>query len=282
MPYSLRSESFAQYLPKREELKIESNTLYQRALNVVTQNFNILCSKASIVSPQLFCKILKELPVQVVDHCIASEFIHCEDFYRRASIDRFGNCKCIVECHGHSWKRLYYELILNELLTRMAPGDSSLELFKIVSYYYLILIRNAMTTDLTGITMQIYPSKTKAVQDYVFTLTLDLKGVDESLIPIFENLPNLTTFTLKNESTRVTKDDKNIKYHISHFGSTIQCASCLCSLTLSNCELDDDLVRVFLLSLEENQENGDIRKSLIRLDIVSKLNFITFCQISVR
>lgn len=127
-----------------------------------------------------------------------------------------------------------------------------------------------MTTNL--ITTRIYPPKTKAIQDYVFTLTLDLKKFDESLITtsIFENLPNLTALTLRNESKKLTQDDKNTKYHISHFGSTIQCASCLCSLTLSNCELDDDLVRVLLLSLDENKANGGIRNSLIHLDIVSK------------
>ncbi len=142
MPYSQRSESFAQYLPKREEEKNEFVTLYQRALHVVTQNFNRLCSKASILSPQLFFTILKELPVEVVDHCVGSEFIHCEEFYKRASIDRFGRGKCIVECHGHSWKRLYYELILNELLAQIeTPVDSNHELFRIVSYYYFTFIR---------------------------------------------------------------------------------------------------------------------------------------------
>ncbi len=138
-----------------------------------------------------------------------------------------------------------------------------------------------MITDL--ITTCIYPPKTKAIQDYVFTLTLDLKKFDESLISssIFENLPNLTSMTLRNESKNVTQDVKNINYHMSHFGSTIQYVSCLCSLTLSNSEIDDELVRVLLLSLDENKANGGIRNSLIHLDIVSKIEFISFCQIQL-
>ena len=105
------------------------------------------------------------------------------------------------------------------------------------------------------------------MQDYIFTLFVDRKKVDQSLIKVLKNLPNLTTLVLQNDEI---SQDKNRKiFQVDQLGRALQGTGCLCSLSLSNCEFDDDLVRLLLLALDENTGDTDIRTTLVHLDVVS-------------
>lgn len=115
------NDTVSQYLPKREAKAVPSfKSLSARTLEVVMDNFNELCStkKISSIAPKLLRQILNAIPFDKIDHGVGAEFVHSEDFYKRASVERYGHedGKCILECHGLSWKRLYYERLLCELL----------------------------------------------------------------------------------------------------------------------------------------------------------------------
>lgn len=113
-----RHEDIDQYLPKRKRESLSSKSLFQLSLDVVIEHFNKFFSKSEKISPHLLLKILEVLPDEKVEYDVGADFVNCESFFKRASIGRFGSGKCIIECHGFSWKRLYYEMILQELLTK--------------------------------------------------------------------------------------------------------------------------------------------------------------------
>lgn len=115
----------SRYFPKRKEDLNSPDSLYRRSLDVVIKDFNNLCRCASSKSPALFLKILNEVSIQNVDHYIGADFIHSECFYRKAALKRFGDGKCIVESHGLSWKRLFYEMMLAEMLVEVNKTSGS-------------------------------------------------------------------------------------------------------------------------------------------------------------
>ena len=87
---------------------------------------------------------------------------------------------------------------------------------------------------------------------------------------VIKSLPNLTTLVLKNDFKCFTNDD-NKNFRVDCLGRALQSTSCLCSLTMANCEVDDDMIRLLLVSLKEEHDN-DIQNSLVHLDVVSTRN----------
>jgi len=93
--------------------------------------------------------------------------------------------------------------------------------------------------------------------------------IDYLLVTVFKALPNLTTVVLQNDhDERVINTDES-KSQINQFGRALKNTVCLCSLTLSKCNLDDDLVKNFVLALDCDKEGCSICHTLIYLDIVS-------------
>ena len=91
--------------------------------------------------------------------------------------------------------------------------------------------------------------------------------VGESLVQIFKTLPNLTTLVIQNNE--ISQDSNENMFQVSQFGVALQQTLCLCSLTLSNCKINDDNIRLLLLALDKNIGDGDIRNTLTYLDVVS-------------
>jgi hypothetical protein len=118
---STQPEDINQYLPKRECQTVSFKSLSKRTLDVVVEHFNKLCTKTTSEkqispSPQTLDQILKVLPIDKLEHAVGAEFVDCESFYKRVSVEKYGNGKCILESHGLSWKRLYFEKLLCNLL----------------------------------------------------------------------------------------------------------------------------------------------------------------------
>ena len=136
------NDGLQQYLPKRKSETTAFESLSNLSLRIVIEHFNQFCSEASLY-PELFLKILQVLPVETVDHRIGAEFIHCESFYKTASTKIYGNGTCVVDSHGQSWKRLYFEKIIVELLEKRTTNVwSTDELLQIVRDMYLSMISN--------------------------------------------------------------------------------------------------------------------------------------------
>ena len=122
------------YLPRREKKVVSFQSLSSRTLNVVVDNFNELCKKSNDIPPKLLVEILESLTCDKLEIGIGAEFVHNENFWKRAAIERFGNGKCVIESHGLCWKRLYYEMYLSAdlLLRRKEVGVD--ELVQTVSF----------------------------------------------------------------------------------------------------------------------------------------------------
>ena len=116
---------------------------------------------------------------------------------------------------------------------------------------------------------------TKAIQDYVFTLSINRSSVNGALAGVLKLLPNLTKLELKKDViwTQNTNKEKRLWSQVNEFGKALQATTCLCSLSFSNCEFNDDLIRLLLLALDESSAGGDIRDTLVHLDVVSEGRF---------
>ena len=135
---SFHNDDVRLYLPKVEAKAAPSfKSLSTRTLEVVVDNFNELCTKTSTIPPKLLMKILQAIPPGKVEYSVGAEFVHCEDFYKRASTEKYGNGKCILGSHGLSWKRLYYEKLFCELLGgEIREEINDVEFLDIVSERY--------------------------------------------------------------------------------------------------------------------------------------------------
>jgi hypothetical protein len=117
------SEGIKQYLPQKNLDETSSESLFQLTLDFVAQHFNEYGSQVSKIAPQLLNQILNELDIQHVDSHVGAEFIHNEHFFKRAALQTYGSGKCVTECHGLSWKRLYYERMLQDMLMNRIFGE---------------------------------------------------------------------------------------------------------------------------------------------------------------
>ncbi len=113
------------YLLQRQSHLDSFQALSQRSLEVVIANYNELVvadtkdnGQNKKIPPQLMVDILDVLPCDKLDLCIGAQYVHNEGFWKRAALQKFGSGKCVLESHGLSWKRLYYEMYLNHLLSK--------------------------------------------------------------------------------------------------------------------------------------------------------------------
>ena len=108
---------------------------------------------------------------------------------------------------------------------------------------------------------------------------------EDFLSKLFQALPNLTSLMIRNDFTSrrssSSSDDHNdvnnvLKTEMSQMGKALQSTSSLCSLTLSNCGLDDDLIRLLLLALDDGVccDRDGIRNTLVHLDLVGFKNLM--------
>ena len=89
---------------------------------------------------------------------------------------------------------------------------------------------------------------------------------------IFSKLPNLTTVDVKYDLIRTCQSGKSkMKRYkldrIKYLGKALQATKYICSLTISNSQLDDDMLRLLVEAMTHDSNGGDnIRNSLVYLD----------------
>ena len=113
------------------------------------------------------------------------------------------------------------------------------------------------------------------MRDHVFTLTAIELSIHSCLGKVCSLLPNLTTINIKYDlsPTHRSKSKSGIETfrsdRIVDLGRALQSTKCLCSLTLSNSHIDDDLLRLLVTSMSKNvDKNKDrLRSTLIHLDL---------------
>lgn len=102
--------------PTKSSLGNESATLKKECLRVIRSDLQNFQSK--IMSPELLQEIISsEDPSNLP--CHGASFVDHEGFYKKASFDKFGtevNGFNSLECHGLSYKRLYLEKQIADIM----------------------------------------------------------------------------------------------------------------------------------------------------------------------
>mmetsp|Transcript_5236 Transcript_5236/g.9253 ORF Transcript_5236/g.9253 Transcript_5236/m.9253 type:complete len:465 (-) Transcript_5236:13-1407(-) len=181
---------------------------------------------------------------------IASANIYDENYWRRRAMSQSSWKHYEIANHGMTWKQLYLEKSLQDLLETYVP-DKRIQKARQPTRYYDDEPEEEKISEKTIL------SHLVASQDYVFQLSVAqlLSHIDLGIL--FENLPNLTRLELTYGVKRV-----GMCYDRSLFGmKTCDATSLACALkttqTLTTlilpCNLiDDDLLRLLMTGLISN------------------------------
>ena len=102
-------------------------------IHIVIKTMNILIDKISSLHPKLFNEVLSLVSLEDIDVLQCCISIESDQFWKKSSIDKFHSLTCDVENHGYSWKRLFFEKTLQNILQRTwTKKYDEEELFKMV------------------------------------------------------------------------------------------------------------------------------------------------------
>jgi hypothetical protein len=114
-------------------------SLQESCIQVVTKNINQLVQKLSFLNPKLLHEVLSRVSLEDIDVLQCCISIESDQFWKKASIDKFRSLTCDVENHGYNWKRLFFENMLQNILqgTWTKPCDEE-EFLQMVRSQFLI------------------------------------------------------------------------------------------------------------------------------------------------
>lgn len=203
-------------------------SLMVQCLHVLTKHF---CAQPSVggIPNQFLPEITKRLPVDL-DIKASAPYIVDENYWKRCCLNRPGWANREIEQHGLTWKQLYVELNLQEMLENFDPSRDNLEnLLRCIH----------------------------ACQDSVFALQIEQLLSHLDMDQICALLPNLTRLCLTYGVKHI-----GMKYERMLFGMKISDAtslarcikytSTLTTLNLPRNLLDDDLLRMLMTGLIKN------------------------------
>ena len=203
-------------------------TLLEKCIKVVVENFASRPVKEIIPPPQM-AEIIKRLPTNLPP-VIGAKYIYDESYWKRCSVEKYGWHNCTISEHGLLWKQLYFEKYLQEKLESYDPVTETLEqLYELVD----------------------------SCMDYIFTLTFRQLPSHMELVELFGMLPNLSKINFKYGVNKI-----GMNYERMLFGMKISDATSLArifdktetitTVILSECLIDDDLLRMLMTGLIKN------------------------------
>ena len=213
--------------------------------------------------------VMAELPLDELDLSVGAEHLHCENYWKRRCMRRFGGATgagCDISEHGLSWKRLFFERHLWRMLEDYRPLDGEGSAESLLEKVRGILGPLELIPPSPFVSLLPFSSrsfhvkkrnfrsfirvKVQAYQDFVFSLVLRKAPVDLPLDAICSALPNLSTLDVRYGSTA----GEGIGYNrlsagmgpsdAATLGSALVASASLTSLLLRNGRLNDDAVRI--------------------------------------
>lgn len=125
----------------------------------------------------------------------------------------------------------------------------------------------------------------ESIQDYIFKLKINVLPKNRLLCKIFEILPNITNLIIQYDKKQGRRSTPSFKKDVSivsprkirgtqgcetsFLSEALQTTTYLCSLTLSNSQIDDDKIRILVAGLNKNSGRNDLvlRNTLVYLDV---------------
>ena len=91
-------------------------------VSFIGSNFNS-CPILDSIPSQYICNVVNQIDLSKLLINQASKHVECSKLWERMACERWENCR--VELHGSSWKRLYLEKHIEELLESYYPSTDS-------------------------------------------------------------------------------------------------------------------------------------------------------------
>ncbi|CAK8987702.1 Dynein regulatory complex subunit 5 (Flagellar-associated protein 155), partial [Durusdinium trenchii] len=233
---------------KRARQQDRVASLKSFCLKCIADNFDTHPEIKRVPEPQV--PALTAMLSTSLDIEVASAHIYDENYWkRRAKATKWKHFE--IAHHGMTWKQLYLERRLEELLEGYVPGDED----QAEGQDDLDALLNPDRPE--RIVEETLLAHLRASQDYVFGVRVGqlLSHLDHRLL--FDSLPNLTRLELTYGVKRV-----GMQYERSLFGmkmpdatslaSAIQRTSTLTSLSLPCNLIDDDMARMLMTGLISN------------------------------
>jgi len=158
--------------------------------------------------------------------------VECSKLWERMSCERWENCR--VELHGSSWKRLYLEKHIKELLESYYPSmpDSNINLNRLLK-------------------------SIKCSSPFIHSIKLDQlpSHVDLStILPLFNNLSSLDiTYKVLNVGMNYNAEDFGMNLNDAlNISKYLHSTKSLSTLVLSECLIDDETVHILMGGLQQN------------------------------
>eukprot|EP01084_Bolivina_argentea_P280475 479667_1 len=188
--------------------------------------------------------ILDSIPSQYVGNIVnnidlsklvinrAAKHVECSKLWQQMASERWENCR--VELHGSSWKRLYLENHITELLESYYPStpDSN------INWNRLLESIKCSSPFIHSIKLNQLPSH------------LDLSQI----LPLFNNLSSLdVTYRTLNVGMNYNPDDFGMNLNDAlNISKYLQNTKSLSTLRLSECLIDDETVHILMGGLQQN------------------------------
>lgn len=117
-------------------------SLTNQCISVIAQNYSKRPIRLNMVQSDLSKKIVAKISTHA-DLSISVHFIHDENYWKKICIEKFGIAQCNIGEHGLTWKRLFIEKHLQDLLESYnnPEKDDLNNLFKTVSLNNLCVVK---------------------------------------------------------------------------------------------------------------------------------------------
>ena len=201
-------------------------------VSFISSNFNSYPILDSIPD-QYICNVVNLIDLSKLLINKASQHVECSKLWERMACERWENCR--VDLHGNSWKRLYLEQHIEELLESYYPSspDSDINL-------------NRLLECIKCSAAFIHSLKCEQLPSH-----LDLSQI----LPFFHNLSALDiTYKILNVGMNYKEEDFGMNLtdalNISKYLQSSKCF--VASLTLSECLIDDETIHILMGGLQAN------------------------------
>jgi len=212
--------------------------------------------------------ILDCVPAQYVENIVnlidlskllinrASKHVECSKLWERMSCERWENCR--VELHGSSWKRLYLEKHIKELLESYYPSMSE-----------------------SNINLNRLLKSIKCSSPFIHSIKLDQlpSHLDLSqILPLFNNLSSLD-ITYKVLSVGMNYNAEDFGMNLNDALNTskyLHSTKSLSTLILSECLIDDETVHILMGGLQQNNTITTLNLSYNKISDVGARRLSSF------
>eukprot|EP01084_Bolivina_argentea_P046539 85713_1 len=226
-------------------------------VSFISSNFNSY-PILDTIPLQYIMNIVHSIDLSKLEINRAAKHVECSKLWERMAHERWRNCT--VELHGSSWKRLYLEKHITELLESYYPSmpDSNINL-------------NRLLDSIKCAAPFIHSIKLNQLPSH-----LDLSQI----LPLFHNLSSVdVTYKTLNVGMNYNEQDFGMNLNDAlNISKYLQTTKSLAILVLSECLIDDETIHILMGGLEKNKTMTTLDLSNNNISDVGARRLSTFLQ----